>query len=380
MRRKNKRKQDYREIPDIEIIDLEEESISDPSMADGPTAYYIRNQKDNRLSAKRRRIWPFLLIIFLLLAAIVILLLYIHGLHSSSGHREFPSHESSGQPSQEADPTVPILDHIVAAPAQAKGSPADDGETIIVAFGNSPLADGRNTSSSLAKQLESLTGATIYNCAVADSGLCAKGNVLSSSLTPLDAFHFYWLASSVCQRNNRYVYEDIFASLGKETPSDAKDAYELLQTIDFTKVDILLLMYDAQDYLEGNLITNPQQQEDLRAFTNHMSAGIKLFQQAYPHIRIMIMSPAYAYALDPDQEFMDSREYQYNNATLTDYVNAQYMAAVNCEVTFIDNFNGTITSHNASTYLKDHLHLNDAGKTILAERFAAILQTDKKNE
>lgn len=356
----------------------EEPEVLEP---DGEISEEDTQSKDVWIPAVNR-IWPFILIIIILLAGITALLLYIY----DPGIFPIPS-ESAGTSSESAsasdDPeTVPveILDIMYPAPEAAAGSTADDGRTVIVAFGNSPLADARGASDSLAGLIEDMTDATVYNCSVGSSYLCAGSQVLSSQLTPADAFNFYWLTASVCQRNNRYVYRDIFETLGDDAPSDGRDAYDTLQSIDFATVDVITLMYDAADYLAGHRAAGTADEPDIRLFTDNMRAGIRLIQQTYPHIRIIVMSPAYAYASDSEGNRQDSAEYSYGTDTLTDFVTAAYDVAESCGVTFVDNYNGTVTVSNASEYLEDHVHLNAAGRKAFAERFAAALHYFDKNE
>ena len=48
--------------------------------------------------------------------------------------------------------------------------------------------------------------------------------------------------------------------------------------------------------------------------------------------------------------------------------------AANYVVSFVDNFYGTINELNADEFLEDNLHLNDAGRRKVAQRFVHALE------
>lgn len=252
--------------------------------------------------------------------------------------------------------------------------PVDDGVTTIVAFGNSPFADDMGSGDSLAHMIEDMTGATVYNCAVAGSYLAADAPTLSDALAPMDAFSFYWLTTAFCLRNNAHVYESIFEALGDNMPANGREAYETLVSLDFSTVDVIVLMYDGSDYLAGHNMYSDENDTDIQQFTGNMTAGIDLIKETYPHIRIIVMSPTYAFAVNEEGQYVSSDQYRYNGQdVLSTYVIKQFQYSYDRSVTFVDNLYGTITEDNASQYLIDNLHLNTEGRKLVAERFVYAL-------
>lgn len=250
----------------------------------------------------------------------------------------------------------------------------DDGVTTIVAFGNAPFADDRDSSDNLAAMIADLSGATVYNCSVAGSYLAALEPTLKAETTPIDAFNFYWLTTLFCLRNNEHVYQQVIDVMGDDIPDGAKEAFDTLTTIDFATVDVITLMYDGSDYLSGHNMYSDQNATDIQQFTGNMEAGIELIQATYPHIRIIVMSPSYAYAVDEDGKYVSSDMYRYNNQdVLSTYVIKQYGSAYTRSVTFLDHLYGTITEANADQYLIDNIHLNAAGRKLVAQRFVDAL-------
>lgn len=249
-----------------------------------------------------------------------------------------------------------------------------DGVTTIVAFGNAPFADDRDSADSLANLIGASTKATIYNVSVSGSYLAADGATLSSSIAPLDAFNFYWLTTAFCLRNNDYIYQDIFQTLGDTLPPDGLEAYNTLLSIDFSTVDVIAIMYDGADYLAGHNMYSDDNATDIQQFTGNLEAGIELIKQTYPDIRIIVMSPTYAYAVDEAGNYVSSDQYRYGNQdVLSTYVIKEYESCYRQYVTFIDNLYGTVTEDNASDYLTDNIHLNLEGRKKVAERFIYYL-------
>ena len=61
------------------------------------------------------------------------------------------------------------------------------------------------------------------------------------------------------------------------------------------------------------------------------------------------------------------------NGTLNHYLVKESDVAMDCGVSFIDNYFGTINEDNYQEYMTDHLHYNNAGREKLAERIADII-------
>ncbi|MBQ7926461.1 MAG: SGNH/GDSL hydrolase family protein [Lachnospiraceae bacterium] len=251
----------------------------------------------------------------------------------------------------------------------------DDGITTIVAFGNGPFADDRYSDDNLANLIADETGAVVYNCSVAGSYLAAQEYHLLNSTTPMDAYTFYWLACLACNLTDIYPYNELTTTLGNEAPEAIRDTLQTLADLDFQTVDVIAIMYDATDYYMGNYIYDISNHSNHLAFTGNLVAGIEAFQNTYPHIRIIVMSPSYAFYVDENGNYLSSDQYKYNEKEdiLSTYCIYQGDMCSEKAVTFIDNIYGTITEDNASEYLKDHLHLNQKGRQEIAQRFIYAL-------
>lgn len=259
-------------------------------------------------------------------------------------------------------------------------SPADDDEMNVVLFGNDAFAQNRGTSDDIAIRIAELTDANVYNCAVTGSFLTADSYFLDPENAPMDAFSLYWLTTSYAlDENDKQVINDIYLEIvnehGDQLSSDAKIAYETLASIDFNKVDVIAIMYDANDYLAGKPISNENDAKDILTYSGNLEASIELIKGAYPHIRIIIMSPTYAYAVNEDGDYVSSDLYYYlDHWKLSDYALIMGNLANKHSVTFVDNIYGTVNEVYADQFLLDHINLNVAGREKLAERFVYALE------
>ncbi len=269
---------------------------------------------------------------------------------------------------------VEVVDNILPLLYEGDAPAVNDGIRKVVLFGNDTFAQNKGTSDDMANMIAELSGATVYNCAFTGSYLASTNDFIDLGTAPMDAFNLYWLTTSFTV-NNLEPYEQIFEKCSDKIPADAKDTFETLCSIDFNTVDVIGIMYDANDYLAGKPLTNLEKPTDIHYFTGNLEASIDLIQDKYPHIRIIVMSPTYAYAINPDGDYVSSDIYCY----LEDYKLSTYALMIERStsiqgVSFVDNIYGTINENNADQYLLDHISLNVEGRKKLAKRFVYALE------
>lgn len=274
---------------------------------------------------------------------------------------------------------VEIIDNIFPCLYEGDAPAVHDDETNIVLFGNDTLAQNRGTSNDIANMIAELADANVYNCAVTDSYLTSTSEYINPKADPMDAFSLYWLTTSYALALDipaiGEAYEQVFEGYSEQLSTDAQLVYDTLASIDFNKVDVIGIMYDANDYLAGKPLQITDDPNDILCYTGNLQASIELIKEKFPHIRIIIMSPTYAYALNPDGDYVSSDLYTYRDGCkLSNYALDMANVAMIQGVSFVDNFYGTINETNADLYLLDHINLNVEGRKKLAERFVYALQ------
>lgn len=254
----------------------------------------------------------------------------------------------------------------------------DDGKTTIVLFGNAPFADDRNAKDSMASLIADMADATVYNCSVSGSYLASLPYENSyEKEAPVNAFNFYWMCHLASGSLVDQSYKAALQTLGSSAPPEAQEVYDTVKSIDFSQVDVIGIMYDASDYLAQHPIYSDEDYTDITRFTGNLEAGIQLLQETYPHIRIIVMSPTYAYTDKIDETtgkyiVDDIMREGYN--VLATYVLKQCESCIRNRVSFVDNMYGTVTATEAEECLTDYLHLNAKGRKLVAERFVYALK------
>lgn len=254
--------------------------------------------------------------------------------------------------------------------------PDHDGNGLsILVLGNAPFADDTDSEDSLAAMVEELTGGTVINCAVSGSYMAAQWPYLSPKDAPMDVYTPYWLCALAIldDKDLDRHYENAAEILGEERPPEADYVFETFSNIDLNTIDVVTFMYDASDYLMGHPMYSDENPTDVEQFTGNMEAAISILRENYPHLRIIVMSPTYAFAIDDNGEYISSDVKRYGWDVLSTYVIRQCFSCNSRGVTFVDNLYGTITEDNAAEYLTDNLHLNVEGRRLVAERFLYAL-------
>lgn len=374
-------KKQEKTIPDIELIDLDEDSnfsaeASAPAEensqapdSDIETTFDTDNNSGDIPKKKGFRLNTHII----LLAVVLIVIFAIVFRFKNWG--QFISQEEirnniEGTYKSELDLILPLTDE------EGKIVPLNTKDGLsIVFFGNSPLADDRDSEDNLVNMIADMTGATVYNCSVGSSYLAAERSYFIPQDRPLDAYTFYWLACKATGLGNDEMYIQAKEYLGDDIPEDVEATLSTLDSIDFNTVDVIAVMYDAYDYLIGHPMYSDQNPTDITQFTGNLEAGIEILQTTYPHIRIIVMSPTYAFSNETDEngEYISSDIIRYGRDVLSTYVIKEYASCASRQVTFIDNLYGTVTEDNAKDYLIDNRHLNVAGRKEVAERFVYAL-------
>ena len=381
-----KRNEHVNDLPDIEIVDLENETVQDTDFGKSdifddveeyPDDKYEENdweeEEEDHPSPKGIRRFLNLHVLFALVLLVVVGLLGYRITHW--GQRVSQSDifkDGQGSYDDSWDSILPLTDE--------NGKMIVNDASNIVVFGNAPFADDRGSSDNLASLIAKETGATVYNCSISGSYLTAQHTNFDPTLAPMDAYCLYWLVNLAAGVPLDGYYNDAAEALGDKTPPEAEEVVNTLKTLDFNTIDTVAIMYDATDYLMGNAMYNDDNPTDPTQFTGNLEASIEVLQSLYPQIRIIVMSPTYAYAIDEDGNYVSSDIYIYNGRdVLSTYVIKECYSANLHSVSFMDNLYGSITEDNAKEYLTDNLHLNVKGRKLIAKRFEYFLNYYSKD-
>lgn len=244
----------------------------------------------------------------------------------------------------------------------------DDGELTVLCIGNHPFYNDQSLDTGVCNLVADLTDATVINCGFPNSTISSSLPTFDAQAYAWDAFSFYWVATALCQGNTE-IYDELLAAIPDLDPNIVASV-ERLKAVDMNKVDMLAVMYDGYDYQLARRVNDDENPESITTYLGAFNTAIDLFQETYPHIRIIVMSPTYCFGLGSQGELISSDIQSYANEFLSTYSIKLSEAAYQQSVSFVDNLYGTIHEDIAPEYLSNYLDLNEEGRKLVAQRLA----------
>lgn len=321
---------------------------------------FMENRSNKQ--GKKARLNPHLLLlaIILALAAISIIRLALWNRGTKSDYD--PDNLAEGFDIEALDTIIPLSETLLEGQK-------DDGVTTILCLGNNILTD-KTGPQSFASLLAAETGATVYNGGFPESTIGTRYSSYNESY-PKDNFNLPYVAKSICSKD----FSRLEAAAAAEQNPQYSETVETLKSLDYQAIDIIAFVYDAADYLARIPSDNPNDPHELSAYTGGLRTAIEEIQDAYPYIRIVVMSHTFAQAVDENGNYQNGGSTDLGHGALPHYLLKEVDVSISCGVSIIDNFYGTINEDNYRDYMEDYIHLNDAGRKLMADRLAELVNT-----
>lgn len=292
----------------------------------------------------------FIVVIALFLFAIVKFLLWSKGEDSGYDPNEITT---------EFD--VETMDHIQPMDSSRFEGIEDDGVTTLLCLGNSPFADNKGENG-LAQTLARKMNGVAYDGSFANSYQTMYNKVYQDTYRP-DGLSLYPIVNAICTGDFSIV-ESVAATVGETEVQTV----EMLKNLDYSTVDMLVIMYDLSDYIGRRPLYNQTDKNDVITWTGALNASLELIEETYPHIRTVVLSmPACGATIDG--YYIDGDKLNLGNGTIPDYLNYEMNVILANGVSYIDNYYGVITVENRDEYLVNDYHLNEKGIEAIADRF-----------
>lgn len=275
---------------------------------------------------------------------------------------------------QTTDFDIEVMDSIIPlAPDKLEGH-VDDGVTTILCLGDDPFSLNQGEGG-LAEQIAAKTGATVYNGSFTGSTIALQ-NLTWQPWNNMDAFAFVSVTQSLASGDFDVMKEAADYSYDEAVPSTV----EMLASLDMNSVDVLCVMYDGSDYINMRISDDPNAPYNTLSYTGALRSGIESIQESYPHIRIVIMSHTFCHSINEEGNFENGDRADLGHGTLSHYWQKELDVTMDCGVSFIDNFYGSVNEDNYLDYMTDYIHFNDAGRELLADRFVQCIFPKLTNE
>ena len=327
-------------------------------------------EKDRPQKAPVKQEKQFRLNIHLILLAVIVLIIIFCAVKLYIWNKGVPSDYDPNR--QTTDFDTEAMDYIIPlAPDKLEGR-EDDGVTTILCLGDDPFSLDQG-SGGLAEQIAAKTGATVYNGSFTGTTMAVQFEDYNDGYI-LDAFAFVNVAKSLASGNFDLLSTAASYSFDQAFPQTVST----LESIDMNTLDMICIMYDGSDYINRRPCEDPNHPDNPQTYTGALRSGVQAIQEAWPHIRIVVMSHTFCHNVNAEGNFENGDRVDLGNGTLSHYLQKELDTTSELGVSFIDNFYGSINEDNYLDYMTDYIHFNDAGRELLATRFAECIFPKEK--
>lgn len=246
----------------------------------------------------------------------------------------------------------------------------DDGVEDILVLGNA-YANNFGSTHSIVNILKKNLDAKIYDLSTTRSFLTS---VAMYDTPTNDGFSLFYQVSNLIDKDISYA-EEIPWKDAFSTRFDKKEYLSTFKKVDLDKIDTIMIMFSLSDYY-GQRPTMVFDGEDRRGYHGALYSSIKLLQDNYPHLSIIVVSPYPTYLRGEDGEiiYSNATDYGWGNASV--YIDHQYAVATELCVSYIDNYFYVINDSNIEEYV-DELNLSEKGITTLGAHIVNFLNDRK---
>lgn len=327
-------------------------------------------EKDRPQKAPAKKEKQFRLNIHLILLAVIVLIVIFCAVKLYIWNKGVPSDYDPNR--QTTDFDTEAMDYIIPlAPDKLEGR-EDDGVTTILCLGDDPFSLDQGPGG-LAEQIAAKTGATVYNGSFTGTTMAVQFEDYNDGYI-LDAFAFVNVAKSLASGNFDLMRTAASYSFDQAFPQTVST----LESIDMNTLDMICIMYDGSDYINKRPCEDPNHPDNPQTYTGALRSGIQAIQEAWPHIRIVVMSHTFCHNVNAEGNFENGDRVDLGHGTLSHYLQKELDTTSELGVSFIDNFYGSINEDNYLDYMTDYIHFNDAGRELLATRFAECIFPKEK--
>lgn len=247
--------------------------------------------------------------------------------------------------------------------------PSDDVNDILL-LGNESAASapGGRSIVDMISEIDNtrVTSLTYYYSQVADA-TNAFGN---SDVSFWQSANLYDLVKALC--TNDYSLQKTALDNGEVID---QAFYDKLVSTDLDKIDTLIIFYDSIDYRKASVLYDPNDKYNTSTYEGALRAAITSIQSAAPHIKIIVASP-YLHGVVNNDGFEPATMINYGNGNLSEYVMREYNIAMECCVSYCDNFFGLITEDTMTKYCNDGTVylLNADGVKLIGSHMVEFIQ------
>lgn len=211
--------------------------------------------------------------------------------------------------------------------------------------------------------VEKITGAKVYNLGLGGTRMSGRNDGNSQAQ--------YWDKFSFC-RIVDYIETGDFSPMRNALPNMSSalpyfgEVITMYENMNWLKISILVIEYATNDATGGNVIYDSENPNNLYAFNNAYRYSIEKLLTLYPHLRIIIVTPAWRFWNDSEGNYIyDSDTHVMAGQKLTDFVKCDEEIAEYYHIGLINSYK--LLGANKFTRLQyfnptDGTHHNENGR------------------
>ena len=167
----------------------------------------------------------------------------------------------------------------------------------VVNFGDSIFGNVRGASS-VSQAIADNSGAEVINVAFGGSFASQRPDADWNEMT------FYKLSEAISSGD--------FSSLNREAVRTLRDYFgghiDTLMAINWENIDIITLAYGTNDFTGYKTLDNTNDKFDVDTYGGALRYGLRNIMTAYPHLKVLIITPIYRYYLDEEGNFIEDSD------------------------------------------------------------------------
>ena len=223
-----------------------------------------------------------------------------------------------------------------------------------------------------------ITGAKVYNLGLGGTRMSGRNDSNSQAQ--------YWDKFSFC-RIVDYIETGDFSPMRNALPNMSSalpyfgEVITMYENMNWLKISILVIEYATNDATGGNVIYDSENPNNIYAFNNAYRYSIEKLLTLYPHLRIIIVTPAWRFWNDSEGNYIyDSDTHVIAGQKLTDFVRCDEEIAENYHIGLINSYK--LLGANKFTRLQyfnptDGTHHNENGRlrygSLIAHQLEVLL-------
>ena len=241
----------------------------------------------------------------------------------------------------------------------------------VLVFGDSIMRHTKDedTEDSVVDRMSDLMNKNVFNGALGGTCMSRTDTTMEMAYTK-DGLSMVSLARAIYM-NDFGVQETI--RIRENATEYFYDTVTSMEYMDYAEAEVVFIEQGINDYHAGVPIENREEPYNQYTYKGALRSTIQYLQQAYPHLRIILVTPTYTWYTVPH---LTCEEMDEGGGVLEDYVQAQIQVAEEMGVELIDLYHNFYT-HNTwddyLTYTVDGVHPNEVGRDMIATKLAGYL-------